>query len=184
MLKGQVQKAEVEKESEREASPLPKGTSMRLQTLIQALPNATEIVIIGGTVVEQYVPSYQTNDFDVCYNDTPANWQRIIQWLDAFRPVELRAGPGLTVPFPWDHHTPMADYTLATAVGDVDLLRTVQGVGGFQQALTHSIQATLFGRQIPMLDLPALIASKRSAGRQKDLAVLPDLERINQQRQP
>jgi hypothetical protein len=68
--------------------------------------------------------------------------------------------------------------TLRTDLGDIDLLAEVAGVGAWEEVKAHSIVLDAFERKISTLDLPTLIAAKRAAGREKDLAALPELESI------
>ena len=70
--------------------------------------------------------------------------------------------------------------TLQTALGEIDLLAEVAGVGTYEDARKNAIQVEAFDRQIFVLDLPALIQSKRAAGREKDLAALPELEALEE----
>ena len=70
--------------------------------------------------------------------------------------------------------------TLQTDLGDIDLLAEVAGLGSFEQVKQHSIVAEAFQRQVATIDLPALIRSKRAAGREKDLSAIPELESLLQ----
>jgi hypothetical protein len=67
-------------------------------------------------------------------------------------------------------------FTLSTDLGAVDLLAEVAGLGGFEQVREGSVQVQAFDREVWTLDLPNLIKSKRAAGREKDLRILPELE--------
>jgi hypothetical protein len=48
----------------------------------------------------------------------------------------------------------------------------------------HSIVVEAFDRKIVTLDLPGLIQAKRAAGREKDLAALPELESLLEASEP
>jgi hypothetical protein len=56
----------------------------------------------------------------------------------------------------------------------------VAGVGGYEEARAASIAFTLYGHEVRILSLDALIQSKRAAGRPKDLLVLPELEALRE----
>ena len=75
------------------------------------------------------------------------------------------------------------NFTFATEAGNLDLLGEVQGVGRFDEAKENAETLELFGYVFQVLSLPKLIAAKRSAGRNKDLLVLPELEAIYEYRQ-
>lgn len=68
--------------------------------------------------------------------------------------------------------------TLQTDIGAIDLLAEITGLGAFEDIRRQSITVAAFGCQILTLNLPALILSKRSAGREKDLLDLVELESI------
>jgi hypothetical protein len=63
-------------------------------------------------------------------------------------------------------------------IGKIDILGEIQGVGSFEQCLEDSSELELFGIPCRVISLENLIAAKRSAGRPKDLLVLPELEAI------
>ncbi|MBZ5606503.1 MAG: hypothetical protein LAO79_29795 [Acidobacteriia bacterium] len=58
----------------------------------------------------------------------------------------------------------------------LDLLSEVKGLGSYKDVNASAITAELFGRSVRTLDLKSLIASKRAAGRTKDIAVVMELE--------
>lgn len=52
------------------------------------------------------------------------------------------------------------------------------GVGGWNEVKAQSSELDAFERRVSVLNLPALIRSKRAAGRPKDLAAIPELESL------
>lgn len=88
------------------------------------------------------------------------------------------APPGL--PFDFDAATIRRglNFTLTSALGDVDFLGEMAGGGTYEQVEPHTEELTVFGRLVRVLDLPALIRAKRAAGRPKDLEVLAELEAL------
>ena len=75
-------------------------------------------------------------------------------------------------------------FTLTTDIGEIDLLAEVGGVGDYSQAMTKSVRKRSWGRDVWTLDLPALIESKRAAGRAKDLWIIPELEALLEAQEP
>jgi hypothetical protein len=69
-------------------------------------------------------------------------------------------------------------FTLQTDIGEIDLLAEVTGLGTFDQVKQVSINVDAFERQFAALDLPGLIRTKRSAGPEKDLTALAELESL------
>jgi hypothetical protein len=64
--------------------------------------------------------------------------------------------------------------------GCVAHLRSCLGIGDYADVLAASEPVELFDRTLNVLTLDALIASKRAAGRPKDLQVLPELEALRE----
>ena len=135
-----------------------------------------EFVIIGGWSAILHGSSYVTNDLDICYSRGATNLSHLATALRPFRP-RLRDLPrGL--PFVWGEVTLRngSIFTLVTDLGSIDLLAEVSGVGDYSEVLANSIEVDAFDRRVWTLDLPSLIRAKRSAGREKDLRLLPELE--------
>jgi hypothetical protein len=146
-----------------------------VQTLVDA---GVEFVIIGGWSAVLHGSSYVTNDLDICFSKSNQNLKALATVLAPFHP-RLRGLPA-ELPFVWDETTLRNGnlFTLSTDLGVIDLLSEVSGVGGYEDALAQSILVKAFDREVRTLDLPALIRSKRAAGRKKDLQLLPELESL------
>lgn len=62
-------------------------------------------------------------------------------------------------------------------VGDrLDVVTHMHGLGAFAQELNHTTVVTVDGLPLRVLNLDRIVASKRAAGRAKDLAAIPALE--------
>jgi predicted nucleotidyltransferase len=65
------------------------------------------------------------------------------------------------------------------SVGDrLDVVTHMHGLGAFDQEYAHSVEIVVDGVKLPVLRLERIIASKRAAGRAKDLAAIPALEEV------
>jgi predicted nucleotidyltransferase len=63
------------------------------------------------------------------------------------------------------------------AIGDrLDVVTHMHGLGRFDQEVEHSTEIIVDGVKLPVLRLERIIASKRAAGRAKDVAAIPALE--------
>jgi hypothetical protein len=146
---------------------------------VQAFVDANiEFVLIGGWCAVLHGSSYITNDLDICYSKRRENLKQLANVLAPFHP-RPRGFPS-NPPFVWDEVTLHSSslFTLSTDLGDIDLLAEVSGVGGFDEVKANSILMKAFERTVWTLDLPALIRSKRAAGRAKDLKLIPELEAL------
>jgi predicted nucleotidyltransferase len=137
-------------------------------------------IIVGGVAMNLHGSAHVTFDLDICYDRRRTNLKRIVAALAPYHP-RLRGLPE-NLPFVWDMQTLQSgtNFTLTTALGDIDLLDEVAGVGSYAEALTASVIVPLYGIECRMLTLDSLIASKHAAGRTKDLLVLPELEALRE----
>src|SRR5262249_58311828 len=94
-------------------------------------------------------------------------------------------GAPLGLPFRFDVPTIRAglDFTLTTALGDVNLLGEVSGLGGYEQVLQQSEVRTVFDLSLHVLTIDGLIAAKKAAGRKKDRDHLLELEELKKLRE-
>ena len=150
------------------------------QALTVLVRARVRLVIVGGLAVTIHGSAYVTFDLDFCYARDPENLSRLAEALRPYNP-RLRGAPeGL--PFRLDAETLGGglNFTLTTDIGDLDLLGEVAGLGDYTATLAASEPVELFGMNFDVLTLEALIASKRAAGRPKDLLVLPELEALRE----
>jgi hypothetical protein len=153
-------------------------------TIIGVLADAgVEVVVIGGLAAQAHGSARITQDTDFIYRRTPENIDRLVRALAPHRPYLRGAPPGL--PFRFDAPTVQRglNFTLTTAVGDVDLLGEAAGIGGYDAVLSGTTKLSVFGRNVLVLDLPTLIRSKRAAGRPKDLEAIAELEALLAERE-
>lgn len=141
-----------------------------------------ECVIVGGLAGTIHGSARLTQDVDFVYARTPANIDRLVDALRPHAPYPRGAPPGL--PFDWSGATIERglNFTLTTAIGDIDLLGEIAGGGNYEALLPRSTQVEMFGCRCRCLDLPELIRVKRAAGRPKDLDALAELETLLEER--
>ena len=137
-----------------------------------------ECVIVGGLAATIHGSSRLTIDVDLVYSRGHENIERLVSALRPYSPYLRGAPPGL--PFAWNEATVERglNFTLTTAIGDIDLLGEIVGGGGYEALVPHTIDVDIFGYRCRCLDLPGLIRAKRAAGRPRDLDVLAELESL------
>ncbi len=135
-------------------------------------------VVIGGLAARAHGSTRITEDLDVCYDREKGNVRRVARVLARWRAYPRGIERGL--PFVMDERTLAAApvMTLTSDEGDIDVFDTVPGVGGYAEALSSSLAIDAGDVAFRVLDLPALIAAKRAAGRRRDLDHLPELEAL------
>lgn len=156
---------------------------MDFPTLLTILTeNEVEFIVVGGVAAIFHGGSRLTQDLDVVYKRTPQNLKRLAQALKDASPYLRGAPPGL--PFQWSAETLQLglNFTLETKLGPLDLLGEILGGGSYEELQAQSTEVGVFGIQCRVLDLEALIRTKRAAGRPKDLESIAELEAILRER--
>ncbi len=139
-------------------------------------------IIVGGLAATIHGSSRLTQDVDIVYERSDENIERLVSALSPHNPYLRGTPPGL--PFEWSAGTLRRglNFTLTTAVGDIDILGEIVGGGSYDDLLAHTTTVELFARAHRCLDLPRLIHVKRAAGRPKDLEVIAELEALLEER--
>ena len=148
-------------------------------TVLGAFEDAgVDSIVVGGLAATVHGSARLTQDVDFVYSREPRNIERLALALQPHSPYLRGAPPGL--PFEWTAATIARglNFTLTTAIGDIDLLGEIAGGGDYHALLPHTIEVEIFGHRCRCLDLPALIRAKRASGRPKDLEALAELEAI------
>lgn len=140
--------------------------------------NRVQFVLIGGVAANLHGSARATFDLDLVYGRQRANIARLVKALAPYRPYLRGAPPGL--PFKLDERTVRAglNFTLETALGDVDLLGEVVGGGSYEQLLPNTVEVRAFGLRCKCVTLERLIQLKRAAGRPKDLESIAELQAL------
>lgn len=150
--------------------------------LEQLLAQKVEFILVGGVAGNLLGAARATYDVDIVYRRTAPNLTRLVEALSPVQPYLRGASPGL--PFVFDIATLERglNFTLTTALGDLDLLGEVAGGGSFDALLAESYEVELFGHRCRSVTLDGLIRLKRAAGRPKDLDALAELEALRDER--
>ena len=68
------------------------------------------------------------------------------------------------------------NFTLTTAIGDIDLLGEVAGGGIYENIISQTLEVEAFGVSCRVVTLELLIQLKRAAGRPKDFEAIAELQ--------
>ena len=141
-----------------------------------------ECIVVGGVAANLLGSARTTVDLDVLYRRSPENIRRLVNALTPIQPYLRGAPPGL--PFQFDEATVTRglNFTLTTALGAIDLLGEITGGGTYDDLAAESLEAADLGPTVRCLSLERLIATKRAAGRLKDLVALSELEALLEER--
>lgn len=141
-----------------------------------------EFIVIGGTAATAHGSEHVTVVLDIVYGRSPENIDRLARALAPLNPYLRGAPAGL--PFQFDAATIARglNFTLTTSAGDPDVLGEVAGGGTWETLLGRSRPLPFGGAECRLVDLEALIALGRAAGRPKDFERIAELELILEER--
>jgi predicted nucleotidyltransferase len=152
-----------------------------IQQILTRLNNhGVEFVIIGGVAAILHGAARLTLDVDVCASLAEPNLSKILTALRGTHP-RWRMHPNKP-PLPDDpaRLQGFRHLYLDTDIGILDVLTEVTGIGCVDDVLRHSTTLDVGGIRFRVLDLDTLIASKKAAGRKKDLEAVKELELIRE----
>jgi hypothetical protein len=102
-------------------------------SLIRSLSqHQVEFIIVGGAASTAHGSARLTQDLDIVYRRTRENITKLAACLAPYAPYLRGAPPGL--PFQWSPDTLSRglNFTLATKLGELDLLGEITGGGGIR----------------------------------------------------
>ena len=143
-----------------------------LEALSVLSRHGVRFVVIGGFAGRLHGSPSVTNDIDICYARDAKNLDALAA---ALRELEARLrGAPEGLPFSLDARTLAAGdhFTFATRAGNLDVLGTPSGSGGYRDLVKASDEMDLGGVSARVSSLEDLMRMKRAAGRPKDLIEL------------
>jgi predicted nucleotidyltransferase len=151
----------------------------RLDLLLQhLLTTDVEFVVVGGFGAVVHGSSLVTQDLDVCVSMTPEVIEKLRTAFRELHPMHRISSPRrsfLDTPAPG---TVVKNLYLQTDLGQLDVLGEILGVGDFSQVVRSSIVVEMFGHDVRVIELEALIRAKEALGRDKDLLAVKELRAI------
>jgi len=125
-----------------------------------------EVVLVGSAAAALRGAPVTTDDFDFMFRPTRRN-------LEKLRGVARQLGGSLVQPqYPLSRF-----YRISGRLGvQVDVMGVMDGIKSFESLLSRSEEISLGRSSLMVASLRDVIASKRAAGRPKDVAALPVLE--------
>lgn len=149
--------------------------------LLTLADHGVDFVVIGASAaILQGAPLPTTLDFDITAATTEANRKRLAAALAAMdAKLRLRDGDE-PVEAPLDERVlaNLSVVTLMTRYGPFDVLFEPAGGPGYSELRKRSVEVRAYGVVVKTAALEDLIAMKRAAGREKDVAHLAVLLRF------
>jgi predicted nucleotidyltransferase len=154
-----------------------------LRALKVLLQHGVRFVIVGGVAGRALGSPTITNDLDICYERSAANYEALAQALRELG-ATLRGAPA-GLPFILDARSiKMGDsFTFETLAGPLDCLGTPSGTNGYADLITNATELTIDDLRVMVVSLDDLLRMKRAAGRPKDRVEIEILSALKEERE-
>jgi predicted nucleotidyltransferase len=144
------------------------------RTLLRELSTeGVEFIIVGALAAVLQGAPIVTLDLDILRRRTPENVAKLLRALVRLDAV-ARGDPRRIAPNE-SHLRGPGHLLLDTRAGDLDVLGSIEDDTDFDAVIGDTIEMDLEGIRVRVLELSRVIRAKETAGRPKDLAVLPVL---------
>jgi len=150
------------------------------QMVIRLHERNVEFVLAGGFGVVAHGSNLVTRDVGVGCAMDQNNLHALFEALEDLHPVHRMTPQRL--PFTRDQIDDggLNNLYLSTDWGQLDCLGEIKGIGDYTACLARSVGVRLGDVQIRVLDIDAMIDSKRAMKRPKDLHAVLELEAIRE----
>ena len=141
--------------------------------------HGVQFVIIGGMAARLHDTGHATVDVDICPSTDDANLIRLASALaDLGARLRVEGEPeGVLFEPHADILRQVEQMTLITEHGPLDVCFTPDGFpDGYETLSEHASVIEIAAVDVPVASLEDVVASKRAAGRPKDIVALPPLE--------
>jgi hypothetical protein len=140
-----------------------------LARLVSALvQQRLDVVLIGNAAAAMHGAPVTTLDFDFMFRDTPTNLRKL-------KAVSASLGAVILRPiYPVSKLYRMVDDASGL---QADFMPVIHGVRSFEGLRGRATEQPIGGVTLKVASLRDIISSKKAAGRDRDLAVLPVLEK-------
>ena len=146
-----------------------------LERLVEA---GVDFVIIGGFAGVVYGCTYITQDIDICCDFSSDNLLLLQKGLSNLHPVHRQTPKRKILELTQENCGEYKNLYLDTDIGQLDCLSFIDGVGDYQKVKEGSEIIEVEEMQLRVLNLNALIKSKKTMNRPRDKEAVLQLEAI------
>jgi predicted nucleotidyltransferase len=144
-----------------------------LRTLTE---HGVDFIVVGGVAAAMQGATVSTFDLDLVHSRKKQSIDRLLKALEVLE-ARYRV-PGAENLKPSRSHLESDGHQLLiTRAGQLDLLGVIGDKRGYDELYPRSTQVEVAGFTLRVLDLEAVIETKRETGHEKDQAMLPVLRR-------
>ncbi len=149
--------------------------------LLERLADAgVEFVLVGGFAGVVHGCTYVTQDIDICCDFSKPNLLALQKTLSDLKPVHRMTPKRLKLELTEKNLSDFKNLFLDTKIGQLDCLSLIEGVGDYNQVKKESSIIKVGKIKIHVLDIDALIKSKKAMNRPRDRQAIIQLEAIKE----
>jgi len=135
-----------------------------------------DFVIVGGYAGIVYGSTVVTEDIDICCDFSVENLLRLQKALAKVHPVHRMTPKKIKLNLTKENCGQFKNLYLDTDIGQLDCLNSISGVGDFKQVKKASVPIEVEGTKLRVLNIDALIESKKAMKRNSDMQAITQLE--------
>jgi hypothetical protein len=150
-----------------------------LERLVKA---GVDFVIVGGFAGTVYGCTLVTQDIDICLDFSPANLLALQKSISDLHPVHRMTPNKKKLELTRENCGSFNNLYLDTDIGRLDCLGSIKGVGDYQKVKQVCVMVETGGVRLQVLNLDALIESKKAMNRPRDRQAIAELEAIKKLR--
>ncbi|HSU83324.1 MAG TPA: hypothetical protein VLR69_12955 [Thermoanaerobaculia bacterium] len=138
------------------------------------LRHGADFFVVGGVAAQLEGAPILTLDLDVLYSKAPENLDRLLAALRELK-ARYRDPAGRYIEPDLGKLETMRTHLLLTELGALDVLSAIGNGFTYQDLVSRTVSYELGEMRVRVLELAAVIESKKQANRDKDRAALPIL---------
>ncbi len=146
--------------------------------LERLIKNGVKFVIVGGFAGVVHGCTYVTQDLDICCDFSPANLLLLQKAISDLDPVHRMTPNRKKLKLSDKTCAQLKNLYLDTKKGQLDCLSFIDGLGDYSRAKQESELIEVEDMKIRVLNLDALIKTKKAMNRPRDMAAILQLESI------
>ena len=153
-----------------------------INLLERLVSNGVEFVIVGGFAGVVHGCTYVTQDIDICCHFSPVNLLALQKALSDLDPVHRMTPKRPKLKLTEETCTHLKNLYLDTKQGQLDCLSFIDGLGDYNRAKQESELIKVEDTKMRVLNLEALIKTKKAMNRPRDREAITQLEAIQKLR--
>jgi hypothetical protein len=153
-----------------------------LELLTSLTKSEVNFVIIGGFASVAHGCTNVTQDIDICCDFSPTNLMRLQKALIGLNPVHRMTAQKVKLKLTEDNCKSVKNLYIDTDLGQLDCLGYVKGVGDYHQAAKVSEKIEIDEIVFNILNIEALIESKKAMNRPHDQQTIIELKALNEKK--